>query len=342
MSILSHRDAFADFADVASDLTLTTAPVPSDLKLSIVVPTYRRPELLMKTIRSALDQKTTVPYEIVVIDNDPDGAGFAAVRDQLAKLQAVPLRYFVNARNIGMFGNWNRGIELAAAPWVTILNDDDLLMPGFVDGIFSTLAKRPEIDGIVARKLEYRHHTGEVKPDPTNWRFRLKDRINRLRFDKDRLRQVLPKHLFFGNELHNSLGFVFRRDAVISIGGYKPEEFPAADYFFYIRFCRAYRLFWYFRVLAYIGIGENESMKPDTLMQYMYQGAEVRDALAGTEVPRDWFKLHPLMTSLTIKHMESVWGYTFDRAEVERRLHISLPPPRSFKIRWARLVRLSY
>jgi hypothetical protein len=42
------------------------------------------------------------------------------------------LRYVRNETNLGMLGNLNRAVELNEAPYLHILFDDDVLLPGFL------------------------------------------------------------------------------------------------------------------------------------------------------------------------------------------------------------------
>jgi glycosyltransferase involved in cell wall biosynthesis len=342
LTLLTPRDAFADHRHVASGLRFHSKKGDAAPRASITIPTYRRPDLLWATIGSALHQRTDMPYEIVVVDNDSSGESFEAILPQLRTINDANFRYYVNADNIGMFGNWNRCIELAEALWATILNDDDVLYPEFLQVMFATLDAHPSIDGLVCRKAEFFHGTGRVSPDPAKWTTRLRTLLQSIRFDRNSLMHVTPRKMFFGNDLRNSLGFVFRKETVIAIGGYKPEEFPAADYFFYIRYCIKYNLYWLHRTLAAIGMGENESMKMDTLMRYMYQGAEVRESLASSIVPASWLKMHPALTSYSMDHMEKLWDVKFDWPRVERELNIKLPPPSLNRIRMFRLTHGGY
>ena len=78
MSLLSYRDAFADHAGISSTLLFRSGAIPPAPRLSITIPTFRRPELLLETVASAVHQITDIPYEIVIVDNDSSGEGFAA------------------------------------------------------------------------------------------------------------------------------------------------------------------------------------------------------------------------------------------------------------------------
>lgn len=91
--------------------------------VSLVIPTYRRPELLARCL-GALAGQTVAPdrFEIVVVD---DGSGDETSRVLAEASGAVPnLIALVQERNGGPAAARNRGVERAAAPLVLFLDDD--------------------------------------------------------------------------------------------------------------------------------------------------------------------------------------------------------------------------
>jgi hypothetical protein len=53
------------------------------------------------------------------------------------------MHYFRSESNIGMISNWNRCLGLNTSPYITILQDDDLLLPSFISESISRLRKYP-------------------------------------------------------------------------------------------------------------------------------------------------------------------------------------------------------
>jgi glycosyltransferase involved in cell wall biosynthesis len=88
--------------------------------VSVTIPTYRRPALLKESIASALNQKNFADYEIVIVDNDNHGIYTEEILQHLVRLNDHRIIYYLNQKNIGGFGNWNRCIELAHGEWMTI------------------------------------------------------------------------------------------------------------------------------------------------------------------------------------------------------------------------------
>lgn len=333
---LTGRDALADHDRVISRLELDHAPVDQSAEVSIAIPTFRRPDVLREAVASALAQDCTQRCEIIIVDNDPDGVMDSDLRDIILAQRRMNVRYYRNAENIGMFGNWNRTITLSRSGWMTLLNDDDLLAPSFVSRSLAALARTGGGEGIVCRNDAYDRRPGAKLPDtPTT---SMPSRLRAyLRFGRHDVARLTPRVLFFGNEAGNSAGFLFRRDIAVQIGGFLPEEWPASDYTFYVRFAIRARLFLFRPTLAHVGIGENESMRPETLAGFVTVLAAMRRALAGRAVPAAWAAFSPQLTSNFLLDIEEVWGTRLDRKKVAAELGMTLPEPNRRRIRWSRM-----
>ena len=98
------------------------------MKVSILIPTYNRAGFLRDAIESALSQ-THKDIEILVLDDaSPDDTATVA-----AHYQSEPrLRYIRHTKNLGIAGNWKRGVELASGAFFCLLHDDDTFEPEFV------------------------------------------------------------------------------------------------------------------------------------------------------------------------------------------------------------------
>lgn len=106
--------------------------------VSICIPTYRRPELLERAIRSCLAQ-TYPHFEILITDNSPDDASGQMV----ARLNDARIRYQKNETNLGPFANVNRVATLATGDYVKFLMDDDLLKPRCLELMVAALEQNP-------------------------------------------------------------------------------------------------------------------------------------------------------------------------------------------------------
>lgn len=94
-------------------------------RLSVIVPTCRRPEALAVAVRSLFAQQGFAPGEIelVVVDNDPAGSARAAY-DILAASAPIPTAY-VHAPIPGVAQARNAGVNASQGEMIAFLDDDE-------------------------------------------------------------------------------------------------------------------------------------------------------------------------------------------------------------------------
>lgn len=359
------RDAVGEWAGVGSSLvaegTDRTAPVAS-----IVIMTFQRHHFLLEAVAGAVRQRFARPYEIVVVDNDPESDGHERVLAAFPELRERSFRYFRNDRNLGMFGNFNRCIELARAEWMTILHDDDLLSDDFLALTLSVVGSRPSTDGVVSRKAFMNQRRTELTELP-GVRFRswppgtvttgsalrrvgesaaarrevIVRAVSRLVLEYGFLgrasRRLRPSKLFWGPTLGNTSGFIFRRRAALEIGGFYAEEFPASDLFFFARFARLYHLRQHRAPAAVYRIAENESAKPDTCRGAIKWIHDLQRIMAGRDVPRWWLRLAPMVVARYQREYRDLWDVDLSTAELEALLGVRVPRHRPYLLWIARM-----
>jgi glycosyltransferase involved in cell wall biosynthesis len=100
----------------------------SEASITCVIPTFRRPQLLGRAIKSVLDQSFT-NFKICVYDN-ASGDETIQVVESLAA-QDPRVHYYCHRENIGLQENFIYGLSKADTPFVHLISDDDFLLPGF-------------------------------------------------------------------------------------------------------------------------------------------------------------------------------------------------------------------
>ena len=89
--------------------------------VSIIIPTFRRPERAVEAARSALAQACATPFEVVLVDNDPAGSAFGplrAISDARITVIHEPRAGVANARNAGL--------RAAKGDLIAFLDDDEI------------------------------------------------------------------------------------------------------------------------------------------------------------------------------------------------------------------------
>lgn len=107
-------------------------------EVSVIVPTYLRPDLVTQAVGSAL-QQTFEDIEVLVVVDGRDDATCRA----LEALGDPRIRVLVPERNLGNAGARNHGIAAARGRWVALLDDDDLWYP---EKLARQLARAAETD----------------------------------------------------------------------------------------------------------------------------------------------------------------------------------------------------
>lgn len=107
--------------------------------VTVVIPTYNRPTLVVEAIASVRRQ-TLADWEAVVVDDGSDEPSRAAVEGL-----ADPRIRYVYQRNAGLAAARNAGIRLSRAPYVAFLDDDDLWLPTKLAAQVLVLDDRPEV-----------------------------------------------------------------------------------------------------------------------------------------------------------------------------------------------------
>lgn len=117
---------------------------------TVIVPTYNRPHLLKRALTSAL-AGLPVDGEIVVVD---DGSEVPA-SDVAKDINDPRLHIIRNDLPMGGGGSSarNRGVQHATGNVLFFLDDDDELLPGYIEQVLSTGVNKGADFGFAARKF---------------------------------------------------------------------------------------------------------------------------------------------------------------------------------------------
>jgi glycosyltransferase involved in cell wall biosynthesis len=209
-----------------------SAGVLSDL-ITICIPTYRRPSVLMHCLQSCLTQDYR-PLEIDISDNSPADDSGALVRS-IVPAEGITLRYWRNDPTIGPVENQKKLFASARGRRFVWMNDDDVLLPGAVTALSNAFALAPDV--IVSYGLEeIINVAGEVLPEQTT---RWNAEYERLS-EHTGLRRDLLVCAFWQQISH--VGFLILTEAARSVGVRDRTEVGlAADADFAIRLAQAYK-----------------------------------------------------------------------------------------------------
>lgn len=214
----------ATAAEVAEpDFDFKDADAP---EVSIIVPVYNQINYTIRCLQSLSEHKTQYSFEVIVMDD--------VSNDQTAKvLPRIPgLRYVRNEKNLGFLRNCNKAAGLARGKYLVFLNNDTIVLSGWLDALYRTFKLHGNV-GLIGSKLIYpdgrlQEAGGIIWKDASGWNWgRLGDpqhpRFNYVR-DAD---YVSGASIMIARELFEEIGRFDER--------YAPAYYEDTDLAFSVR-----------------------------------------------------------------------------------------------------------
>jgi glycosyltransferase involved in cell wall biosynthesis len=193
--------------------------------ISVVIPTYNRPDFLRRALASVRSQEG-VELDIIIVDD-------ASEQDLSAEFAPYPqVRYLRNEHNRGGGFSRNRGLKLAKGRYINFLDDDDVMLPGKLARqveVFEAAMSSPENTenakplGIVTCHL-LDERSGSEQRVPNAWR-------------GDIYRETLERYTI---KLTSTM--LFLTEAVRETGGFDVQLPSSQEYDLMIRVTRRYRV----------------------------------------------------------------------------------------------------
>ena len=188
--------------------------------VSVVIPSYDRPDRLLGAVESVLEQ-TYEPIEVVVVDDHSPTPVAEQLDGELSRTLDGGKRLQVvrHEENRGANAARNTGIREATGSYVAFLDDDDRWCPEKIERQVQTFARSPDSVGVV--------YTGVWNVDG----------------DGRKTKKIVPRvsgkvteQLLTGAAVAGSFSRVMVRSSVIEEAGLPDERFPSwQDREWYIR-----------------------------------------------------------------------------------------------------------
>jgi len=124
--------------------------------VSVVIPTYLRPDLVRPAVDSVLAQTFENIEVIVIVDGRDD-----ETLQVMARITDSRLRVHVPDKNLGQSQARNAGVDLAKGEWVAFLDDDDTWMPHKLQEQLTIAESSPAEYPVVSCRLIARTETND-------------------------------------------------------------------------------------------------------------------------------------------------------------------------------------
>ncbi|MGC4093508.1 MAG: glycosyltransferase family 2 protein [Polyangiaceae bacterium] len=202
--------------------------------VSVVIPTFRRPQLLLQAIDSALGQ-AGVSVEVLVVDDSPEGSA----RESVSALGDARVSYIKHEPPTGgrpavvRNSAWPR----ARGRFVHFLDDDDRAASGYYRAAVEAFDSSG--CGVVFGQIE---PFADGAPDSLQHeRAFFENATRRARFaSRVPSRRWLVANLLFKQTLLVNSACLIRRECVAALGGYNPQVGLNEDVDFFCRAIRSY------------------------------------------------------------------------------------------------------
>ncbi len=140
--------------------------------VSVIIPTYKRADMLTKAIDSVLTQ-TYKNVEVLVIDDNNPNTEWRALTSEIMKQYSLNtrVRYICHEINKNGSAARNTGIQNANGEIITFLDDDDIYMPDKIEKQVTYLVENPKKHCVVCGW--HRDGKDEIPPSEEKLMFNL-------------------------------------------------------------------------------------------------------------------------------------------------------------------------
>jgi len=277
INFYEYRNTYDDFENLDLELVLgdLTRPIP---KYTFFIPTYRRAHLLKECLESVLRQKKVKDYEIIILENDEEKNSETEKFLKKYKNNKKIFYYKVKKPSIWRI---HMGVKLARSEWVSIICDDDFLMPNYLYTIDKILTKYPQMEalGCNYKTMNYDFQANsEVGDKALGFVHRLKRDIrlfwnNQFNYlqDANFISQYYYDHYYIREGVNPWLGIMYKKSNFLDVGGWNHfSYFNSCDWILNTNYLLRYNLYYTSEVLAVKREGNgNDSANKESKIDWM-------------------------------------------------------------------------
>ncbi len=194
--------------------------------ISVVMPTYRRPEMMLRAVRSVLAQSFR-DFELIIVDDNHEGhpQQLETQRQLEAGIEDERVRYVINRAEHGGSAARNTGIGLARGGCIAFLDDDEDWLPEKLEKQMALMADAgPDVGVVDAGFYDWKSDGSvrQARPKMSGWI----------------LESLLSKT---GGRAPKLSTMLCRREVFEQVGVFDTQLPARQDYDLYIRIARKYR-----------------------------------------------------------------------------------------------------
>jgi glycosyltransferase involved in cell wall biosynthesis len=187
--------------------------------VSVIVRTYKRPQVLRETLQSLRDQ-TYKEFEVILIEDGPNTAEDMIINE----FKDLSIVYHAFGENKGRTKAGNFGLELAKGKYINFLDDDDLFLPNHLEILVQSLQNNRNYQ--VAYSIAYRIPTKITSINP--YKYKEKRPIIE--------KQPFNRAFLFQSNYFPIQSILFERSIYLDEGGFDEELDYFEDWDLWVRY----------------------------------------------------------------------------------------------------------
>jgi glycosyltransferase involved in cell wall biosynthesis len=199
--------------------------------LTVAIPTCNGACFVAEAVQSVLSQRD-VGCDIHIHDDRSDDDTIAVIRS----IAGDRARVEINSERLGLAGNWNRCVEASRTPFVAVFHQDDMMLPGHLQGHEAVIKADPDLGFVCGASKVIDENGAEVPPSV----------VGRVMIDSvDRLYEpgAFLAELTAFNPLRCS-AVTLSKSVHAAVGGFDPSYRYVVDWDYWIRAARRHSVAW--------------------------------------------------------------------------------------------------
>ena len=128
-----------------------------DMKLSVIIVSYKVPYFLEQALSSVYKAAENIATEIIVIDNNSRDETVGIIKDKFPEVILIE-----NIKNTGFATANNQGIEIAVGEFILFLNPDTVVREDTFEKVIDFMQKTPDAGGLGVKMID---GTGNFLPE---------------------------------------------------------------------------------------------------------------------------------------------------------------------------------
>ncbi|NOL48038.1 beta-glycosyltransferase/ family 2 [Synechococcus sp. MIT S9220] len=202
--------------------------MPSET-ITVVLPVYGRPALLMEALNSLLHQESS-QWRLLIADDGSDQQTQALLKQWKKTHRNVDIDWVRRPRNLGLFANLNKALQEIESEWALLLCSDDYLHPTAIKTLQECRQRWTEAE-LILSTFDSINIDGSPRPSDSAWHHDQVSRCSALISPE----QLIPALLELGSLNGNLTGMAFSRNLWQDVGKFRENWRHAADWEWLVR-----------------------------------------------------------------------------------------------------------